>query len=78
MNVFLVDPKLFAVGQSVTWMCGTTKGSIVPVAVRVVNVVNDRVVIRIVKQPEGAVYFKVVGLQQVRMLATSDECYPEW
>ncbi len=73
MRLAYENPKSFASGQSVTWMCGTSNGSIIPVTVRVVNVVNDRVVIRVVKR--GAVYFKVVEASQLQLVSSADECY---
>ncbi len=63
MRLAYENPKPFIPGQSVTWICETSRGSTAPIQVRVVNVVNDRVVIRVVKQ--GAVYFKSVPLSSV-------------
>jgi hypothetical protein len=76
MGLFLDDPKPFALGQSVTWMCETPNGSVVPVQVKVVNVIDDRVMIRIVKRPAGAVYFKVVDEGQLHFISSSAEYQP--
>ena len=73
MRLAYENPKPFASGQSVTWMCKTSRGLIIPVMVRVVNVVNDRAVIRVVKR--GAVYFKVVEANQLQLVSAADECY---
>ncbi len=75
MGLFVDDPKPFAPGQSVTWMYKASNGSTVPIQVRVVNVVNDRVVIRVVRQAMGAVYFRVVEASQLQLVSSADECY---
>jgi hypothetical protein len=84
MGLFVDDPKPFAIGQSAIWMCETPNGSAIPITVRVVNVVSDRVVIRIVKQPGGAVYFRAVDLSSLQgasplrsngeVMKSSEEC----
>ncbi len=71
MRLAYENPKSFASGQSVTWMCETVNSSTVPIEVRVVNVINGWVLIRVAKKT-GEVYFKAVSLNELTITSKSD------
>ncbi len=72
MGLFVDDPQPFALGQSVIWLYKTQRG-IVPMVAKVANVINERVLLRVVKKT-GEVYFKVVSFDQLKINSKSDEC----
>ncbi len=47
------------------WLHKDEQGNVTRVFAKVANVVQDRVIIRVVQQPVGAVYFKVVDVSQL-------------
>ncbi len=68
MGLFVDDLKPFASGQSVTWLHKDDQGKVARVFAKVANVINDRVLLRVVNKATGAVYFKSVPLSSVQRI----------